>query len=433
MAALVAGLVLGASSLHAADIPSPTSSPSIVAEAGAGRRPPIIIVPGAPGTELIDRVTGERVWPSAKLMTKRDGNELLALPLDDPGGSSIVAGGLLRQVHVAGMKFRIHAYDGLEKRLLKLGYRPGDWNAPSGDAEYFYFPYDWRQSVETSGRRFSRELAAFYGRTPPGTPPAIVLGHSLGGILARYALMYGDTPLGEDGPLPAVTWAGSAHIGTIFLVATPNDGTFIALERLEKGIFYRWHRGGFSPETLFTYPAVFDMIPRRIVPLVDGDGKPLPFDLENPDDWERVGWSVVDPHRESRVPYAVRREHLERELARSARTRAAMNQLGTTPNPVTLYVVACLSRSVQRTAVVTNGNGGLKVRFDPPAVGRTRLKPLLREPGDTMVPIRSLVAEDSSHDPASSLCFARVVHSKKSHQALISAPEMLQALGEVLK
>jgi hypothetical protein len=61
------------------------------------------------------------------------------------------------------------------------------------------------------------------------------------------------------------------------------------------------------------------------------------------------------------------------------------------------------------------------------------LKPLLREPGDTMVPIRSLVAEDSSHDPASSLCFARVVHSKKSHQALISAPEMLQALGEVLK
>jgi hypothetical protein len=25
------------------------------------------------------------------------------------------------------------------------------------------------------------------------------------------------------------------------------------------------------------------------------------------------------------------------------------------------------------------------------------------------------------------------VHSKKSHQALISAPEMLQALGEVLK
>ncbi len=434
IAFLGAGLVLGASSLHAADIPPQDAAPQVrTAAATSGPRPPIVIVPGAPGTELVLAATGERVWPSARLMAKRDGNELLALPIGDPLGSSIVAGRLLREVRVGGMKFRIHAYDGLEKKLRKLGYRPGDWESPSGAGEYFYFPYDWRQSVETNGRRFSRELAAFYRRAPVDTPPAIILGHSLGGLLARYALMYGDTPLGETGPLPPVTWAGSAQIGTIFLIATPNDGTFIALERLEKGIFYRWHRGGFSPETLFTYPAVFDMIPGRIAPLVDGDGKALPFDLDDPDDWERVGWSVVDPQQDSATPYGLRREHLERELARSTRMRAAMNQLASTPNPVTLYVVACLSRSVQRTALVTHRKGGIKVRFDAPAVGRTRLKPLLREPGDAMVPIRSLVAEGFSHDPASSLCFARVVHSKRSHQALISSPEMLEALGELLK
>ena len=66
-------------------------------------------------------------------------------------------------------------------------------------------------------------------------------------------------------------------------------------------------------------------------------------------------------------------------------------------------------------------------------VARMRFKQLLREPGDTMVPIRSLVAEGFSHDPAGSLCFARVLHSKRSHQALISSPEMLRALGDVLK
>ena len=416
-----AGLVLSASSLRAAE------------SVGATKRPPIVIVPGAPGTELLDEGTGALVWPSARLMAKRDGNELLALSLDDPENSSIVAGKLLREVRVAGLKFRIRAYDGLEKKLRKLGYRPGDWNAPKGDGEYFYFPYDWRQSVETSGRRFSCELAAFYRRAPSHTPAALVLGHSLGGLLARYALMYGDTALGPDGPLPPVTWAGSAHIGTIFLIATPNDGTFIALERLEKGIFYRWHRGGFSPETLFTYPAVFDMIPGSIAPLVDDEGKALPFDLYNPDDWERVGWSVIDPNRESATPYVIRREHLERELTRSTRMRAALNQLASTANPVPLYVIACLSRSVQRTALVTHRHGGIKVRFDARAVTRKRLKQLLREPGDAMVPARSLVAEGFPHDPMSSLCFARVVHSKKSHQALISAPEMLEALGEVLK
>ncbi len=425
---------LAVPALYAADIPPPGSIPSPHPIAAApARRPPIVILPGAPGTELVDSATGNRVWPSAKLMSIRDGNEILALPLHDPLDSSIVAGGLLREVRVAGLKFRIHAYDGLEKKLRHLGYRAGDWKAPSGEGEYFYFPYDWRQSVETNGRRFARELRAFYRRTPPGTPPALVLGHSLGGLVARYALMYGDTALGDTGPLPPVTWSESEHMGALFLIATPNEGTFIALERLEKGIFYKWHRGGFSPETLFTYPAVFDMIPGRLAPFIDGDGQPLAFDLDDPDDWERLGWSVVDPRRSSPIPYAVRRAHLERELSRGARLRAAMNQIASTPNPVTLYVVVGDSHTVQRTALVTQGNDGMKVRFDPPAVARKRLKPLLYEPGDKMVPVRSLVADGSSHDPASSLCFAGVVQSKRDHQALLSSPEMLAALDEVLR
>jgi pimeloyl-ACP methyl ester carboxylesterase len=358
---------------------------------------------------------------------------VLALPLDDPERTTIVAGGVLRVVHVAGMKFRIHAYDGLEKNLKELGYLPGDWNAPTGDREYFYFPYDWRQSVETSGRRLSRELSAFYRRCPPDTPPAILLGHSLGGLLARYALMYGDTPLGTEGPLPPVTWAGAPSIGSVFLVATPNEGTFIALKRLERGIFYKWHRGAFSPETLFSYPSVFDMIPKRLAPLVDDRGRPLPFNLDEPAGWERTGWSVVDARSPSAIPYATRRAHLARELARHARLWEALDQLASTPNPATLYVVAGWSKSVQRSAVLTDGRRGMTVRFDPPPIARARLKPLLFEPGDAMVPMRSLVAESSSHDPASSLHFTRVLQSKRSHQALLSSPELLTALNEVLE
>ncbi len=433
LAAAAFGLA-GAQVARAADIPSLTSIPHLTdRELGPVRRPPIIVVPGAPGTELIDSRTGKRVWPNAKMMSVRDGNAVLALPLDEPETTTIVAGDLLRDVHVAGLKFRVHAYDGLEKKLAALGYRQGDWRTPTGDGEYFYFPYDWRQSVESNGRRLSRELEAFYRRSPAGTPPAILIGHSLGGLLARYALMYGDTALGGSGPLPPVSWAGSAHIGTLFLVATPNEGTFIALQRLEKGIYYRFHRGAFSPETLFTYPSVFDMIPGTIAPFVDGDGKPLPFNLEDPADWERVGWSIIDPRSDCAIPYEERRRHLASELARGARLRAALNQLASTPNPVPETVVACLSRSVQRTALVTQGSRGVEVRFDPPAASRTHLVPLLFEPGDSMVPARSLVAGGSTHDPASSLKFVRVLQSNRTHQALLSSPELLSALNEALK
>jgi pimeloyl-ACP methyl ester carboxylesterase len=396
--------------------------------------PPVVIVPGAPGTELVDRRTGELVWPNPRQMASRDGNDRLALPLDDPESSDIVPGKLLRAVRVLGIDFQIHAYDGLEARLRAMGYHEGDWRSPTpgGAGEYFYFVYDWRQSVESSGRRFSRELADLYRRMPADTPPAVVLGHSLGGLVARYALMYGDTTLGTGGPLPPVTWAGGPYIGTLFLVATPNQGTFTALKCLEKGTFYYLHHGAFSPEALFTFPSVFDVLPARVEPLIDRQGRALPFHLDDAADWERLGWSVLNPRRGSGVPKARLHAHLEGELARHARLQAALAQIATSPNPAALYVVGSLSQTVQRTALVTELNGRLRVRFEPPAGTVNTLAPLLFEPGDTMVPDRSLTAQGSSHDPASSLCFRSVRHSTRSHQGLLSSPEILAALDEVL-
>jgi len=83
--------------------------------------------------------------------------------------------------------------------------------------------------------------------------------------------------------------------------------------------------------------------------------------------------------------------------------------------------------------LVTNKRGKMQVRFDPPPGAHARLTPLLFEPGDSMVAARSLAAEGSSHDPTTSLCFSRVVHSNRSHHALLSSPEMLAALAEALR
>jgi hypothetical protein len=173
------------------------------------------------------------------------------------------------------------------------------------------------------------------------------------------------------------------------------------------------------------------MLPAHVEPLIDGNGKALPFRLDDPDDWERLGWSVVDPRRRSATPHAVLRAHLERELARHARLHAALAQIAPAPNPASLYAVGSLAQTVQRTALVIEEGGRMKVRFEP-SRERRDLAPLLFEPGDSMVPVRSLAAEESAHSPASSLFFRSVRHSARSHQGLLSSPEMLEALGEVL-
>lgn len=83
-------------------------------------RAPVVVVPGAPGTELVDAVSGKLVWPNAWLMTIPGGTDCLALPLDDPESAPVVTGGLVRAVRVAGMKFPVRVYGGLEKKLKAL-------------------------------------------------------------------------------------------------------------------------------------------------------------------------------------------------------------------------------------------------------------------------------------------------------------------------
>jgi pimeloyl-ACP methyl ester carboxylesterase len=317
----------------------------------------------------------------------------------------------------------------LLSRLRAQGYREGDWERPGEGPEYYVFLYDWRQSVESGGRRLFRKMAALRARQPAGTPAFVMVGHSIGGMLIRYALMYGDTPLRTSGPLPGVTWAGGALMSHATLVATPNEGTFAALASLYKGNFYRFGWGAFSPETLFTLPGIFDMIPAHPDPLVDPQGKPLAWDLNNPEDWERLRWSVFDPANRRRISLEEARRHLRDELNRKTRLLEALAAIGPSPNPVVMRVVGSDCQPVLRSGIVFGGEGNYKVRFKAPSgEGRERLRGLLFEPGDATISRRSLTAADFPHDPRSSVDFASVSLPCASHHKLMSSPLLLDAL-----
>ena len=99
------------------------------------------------------------------------------------------------------------------------------------DFTCFQFPYDWRRDNAENARRLHEfirekrdyvqaELLRRYGIRRDDLR-FDVIAHSMGGLLLRYYLEYGDQPLPEDGSAPRVTWAGAVNVAHAVLVATP--------------------------------------------------------------------------------------------------------------------------------------------------------------------------------------------------------------------
>jgi len=122
------------------------------------------------------------------------------------------------------------------------------------------------------------------------------------------------------------------------------------------------------------------------------------------------------------------------ELARKHRLHLMIEQLGAAPNPVTMHLIGGNCEPVQRTGMVLGKRGGYTIKFKPPnGYDKQRLNARLFEPGDSMVPARSLTAAGQSHDPAGSVNFKSVKLACISHQKLMKSPELTGGLLPVLE
>jgi pimeloyl-ACP methyl ester carboxylesterase len=277
----------------------------IFAEARArkGKRP-LIVIPGVLGSQLVNYETGEVVWPSA-FRSSDDGLSLPVSPDLVNNRDNLVARKIVDTARLAKLAPEVYVYHELLVALTKYGgYREGDWNNPGedGDHDTFYvFPYDWRRDnvetardlverVETLKRKLNRPDLRFN-----------IFAHSMGGLVARYAAMYGDADLPPDGVQPKPTWAGAAHISKIVMFGTPNEGSADAFATLLEG--YSVTEGlrrrfpllnKLSSEDIFTAPSVFQLIPHRSAThFLDENLQPVEIDLYDPQVWRRYGWSPV--------------------------------------------------------------------------------------------------------------------------------------------
>ena len=325
------------------------------ARSRTGKRP-IIVIPGVLGSQLINSKTGEMVWPS--LFRSADGLPMspdLAANRDD-----LIPGKIVETVRFAKVLPEVYVYRDLLEALRKYGgYREGDWNNPGvdGDKDTFYvFAYDWRRDNVENARALLRQIELVKGRLQRPDLRFTVMAHSMGGLIARYAVMYGDVdlPSGEDAITP--TWAGAAHISKIVLLGVPNEGladafaTIIAGYSITEGLRRRVPLlNKLTAEDAVRAPSVFQLMPHsRLAKFLDEELKPAAIDLYDPETWKRYGWSRInDP--EFRKRYV--REHPGEDalkaldgyfsavLRRARRFHDALDSVTNEPPPVVLLAI----------------------------------------------------------------------------------------------
>lgn len=347
-------------------------------------RNPVIVVPGLLGSRLVQAGTGRVVWGAfaGDYADPRqpDGARLFALPMrmraplnelvDDvqPDGAleSI-------QVKVFGLSLMQRAYVHILATLGAGGFRDESLGL-SGSIDYgnehftcFQFAYDWRRDIPENARLLGAfveqkkayveaELLARYGIERDVRFD--IVAHSLGGLLLRYWLRYGDAEPEQAWLADEVSWAGAQHIERAVLIGTPSSGSITSFENLVRGVHFSRFLPAYSSALTGTLPVAYQLLPReRHYPLLvdaDGDGEPetpLPG-LSYPELWQRHGWGLADPDIGDQLAVllpevddpaerrAIALDHQAKCLARAALVHAALDRPADPPPGLSLHLIA---------------------------------------------------------------------------------------------
>src|SRR5512140_1661426 len=177
---------------------------------------PVIIIPGIQGSEIVDR-SGKKLWFSIRRSKEDD----LRLPISSTvlsrNRDSLRAGDIIRKVDLKLLP-DIEVYQALIDALESKGYHEATWNNPKATDVYYVFPYDWRRDNVENARLLMQRMEAVKRRLRKPQLKFNIIAHSMGGLIARYAAMYGgaEPPVGT----PVPTWAGAVHINKLMMFGT---------------------------------------------------------------------------------------------------------------------------------------------------------------------------------------------------------------------
>lgn len=313
---------------------------------------PIIIIPGLTGSELVNKKTGELVW----FQTRRSKNDDVRLPINSAvisrNKDNLVPRDVIRNVKLLKFLPEIEIYEKLIDSLKKRGgYEEGKWENPTnkGYEDTFYvFGYDWRLDNVENARLLIRKIEELKRKLKRPNLKFNVIAHSMGGLIARYAAMYGDADLPAGKPSP--NWAGARNFSKVFLLGTPNEGSPQSLGALLSGFSYIG--GGLnlpfvqnlSKFDTFTIPSLYQLLPHAgTLRAFDENLQPLEIDIFDPKTWDKYGWNVInDKNFKKNFSLAENRNakaYFEAVLRRAKRFHEALDANVNAKTSVEMYLI----------------------------------------------------------------------------------------------
>jgi pimeloyl-ACP methyl ester carboxylesterase len=375
---------------------------------------PLIIIPGVMGSTLKNSETGEQVW--VRFTDAKDDNlKLPTNPILSTNRDKIVADGIVDKVKFLKFLPSISIYDELLKYLETTGnYKRGDWEKPEIMAykdTYFVFAYDWRLDNAENAKLLIQKVEKLKAKLAKPNLKFDILAHSMGGIVARYAAMYG-TQEPQNKPVP--NWYGVKHFNKIVMLATPNEGSMLSLDTLYNGYSVQTLAGRYYPpflsrEVSFSLPALFQLLPHgKSARFYDEDLKPINLDVYNIQTWREYGWSYLeDPKLTKKMPIAKRdqaEKYLAATLAYTKKFHEALDVKTTVPKSIEFHAFGSDCRRTLGGAIVyydkekdvwkTLTRGDSFKKADGEKVSEKLVEEKLFVAGDGTVTLDSFLAEN---------------------------------------
>jgi pimeloyl-ACP methyl ester carboxylesterase len=392
---------------------------SLIASAAfAQGRPPVIFVPGLLGSELVNKNTGQKVW----FKTRRVKTDDISLPIGPDlaaNRDALVPGDVIRDA-----KSLIFPRQDVYGRLIDYlqtrgGYREANWDNPPerGYEDTLYlFSYDWRRDIVETSRLLIRRIESLKQKLGRPDLKFNIVAHSMGGLVARYAAMYGDSDLPADGSVPVLTWAGAKHIEKIILIAPPNEGAVRSLDAIVNGFDITGLKiklpyvRRLSKFDIFTIPTAYELLPAPgVMKAIGDDLKPVRIDLYDQAVWNKYGWNVIEDRNFRKHFTAAEQRNAKsyflKVLDRAKRLHEALAPATARSSPVIMSLIGAGCRGTPGSVVLYQkkdsswttlfeANGFRNA--DGRKISSSQLAQIIYVPGDGIVTLESLTAENVS-------------------------------------